>query len=286
MKKSTVWMLLMLLLMSVAVLGGYAILVADRVDNEAPVITMDTEELVLSVSEAQSGLLKGVRAEDNKDGDVTASLVVESLYGINKDAKATVTYAAFDEAGNVTKAGRRVQFTDYHSPRFKLSRALVFEFGYVKGVMDAVEVMDILDGDISHRLKATMLTYGSTVTAEGSHEVQFRATNSLGDTAELVLPVEVYPADSYNGELELKEYLIYLSVGDSFRPEAYLKALRTRQQELMLQPNYPEGVQVRIQNGVNTSTPGVYAVTYTVTHTDERGQETTGYSRLMVVVEE
>ena len=286
MKRSTVWMLLALLLASVLVFGGYVIRVADRVDNEAPVIKMDTEELMLSVSEAQTGLLQGVTASDNKDGDVTASLVVESLYGINKDAKATVTYAAFDEAGNVTKAGRRVQFTDYHSPRFKLSRALVFEFGYVKGVMDAVEVMDILDGDISHRLKATMLTYGSTVTVEGSHEVQFRATNSLGDTAELVLPVEVYPADSYNGELELKEYLIYLSVGDSFRPEAYLKALRTRQQELMLQPNYPEGVQVRIQNGVNTSTPGVYAVTYTVTHTDERGQETTGYSRLMVVVEE
>lgn len=285
MRKQAVWMLLSVVIASVLILGGYVATAFSSADREPPEICIETTEIAISVQDAESSLLQGVTAWDDHDGDVTATLVVESLYGITEDSRATVTYAAFDKAGNVTKAERTVYLIDYESPHFTLSRALVFEFGSVSGVMDSVGVEDILDGDIRQHVKATMLTRGSTVTAEGTHEVQFRVTNSLGDTAEMIIPVEVYPIGSYDAELTLSEYLVYIPQGTVLNPESYLLSLATRREILDLSGVYPEGVRVMTNNSVDTGTPGVYDVTFTVSYTDGSGEDYTGYSRLMVIVE-
>lgn len=56
-----------------------------------------------------SDLLEGVAAHDNKDGDVTASLVVESVT-VSEDGKsATVVYAARDRRNNIAKEIRLIQ---------------------------------------------------------------------------------------------------------------------------------------------------------------------------------
>ena len=40
-------------------------------------------------------------AEDERDGDVTDSLVVQEISGFNEDGTRTVTFAAVDRSGNV-----------------------------------------------------------------------------------------------------------------------------------------------------------------------------------------
>ena len=56
---------------------------------------------------------------------------------------------------------------------------------------------------------------------EGIYSVTFQVTNSLGDTA--VLPISVIIESSGRlPEIQLREYLLYLSQGDDFRPENYL----------------------------------------------------------------
>lgn len=284
MKKSTMILLSVLLAVVLAVLGGYIILERMHTDDTPPVITVEEKEPAVSVRDPESRLLEGVSAWDETDGDVTASLLIESIYGITEDRFATVTYVACDSAGNVTKLERRVRFHDYHSPRFTLNRALVFEFGTVFDVMDAVGAEDVVDGDILRLVKATMVSSGITVTEEGTHDVQFRVTNSMGDTAQLVLPVEIYPSNRYDAQLELTEYLVYLNVGSRFQSGDYLDNVQIQGDTISLRNGLPDGANVRIGGKVDTGTPGVYTVFYTLTYPRD-AHTYTGYTKLIVVVE-
>lgn len=264
---------------------GYRVYDRTKVDVKGPQITIDeSQELALSVADAQEALLTGITAYDDRDGDVSELTVVESLGGINGDGIVTVTYAAFDRSGNVSKAQRQVRYTDYESPRFALSQPLVFAGGTNFDVLSAVQAEDGLDGDISYRIKATSLDQAS-ITQEGIHDVQFRVTNSLGETVTLVLPVEVYSAGRYNAQLTLKEYLVYVKQGEAFDPEDYLNWFETSEDATQLSPRVPPDIRVWTVGRVDTSQPGIYTVSYTASQTTDR-ETYIGCSKLIVIVEE
>lgn len=81
-------------------------------DNRGPEIHID-ENVALSYTEGQdkSVLLEGVTAYDEKDGDVTSSLRVESMFVVDNVLK--VRYAARDKHNNVTFSSgfREVAYT-------------------------------------------------------------------------------------------------------------------------------------------------------------------------------
>lgn len=273
------------MIVAVLVFFGYCILDRMSTDTMAPEIIMDAEKVSVSVKDQQELLLKGVIAKDDVDGDVTGSLVVESVYGIDDSHCATVAYAAFDSSGNVAKAERVVQYKDYRSPHFTVSRALAFEEGSNFEVLDVVGATDVIDGNIHRRVKATMLSNASSVKEEGNHKVQFQVTNSLGDTSQIVLPLEVYPTDSYDAYLELSEYIIYLPKRAVFEPNKYLLGFTYRTEEFDLSEEIPEMFTVEIEGDVNTSVSGVYPVSYIVKYTVDENHSYVGYSKLIVVVE-
>lgn len=79
-------------------------------DNTPPEIQFQDNEIVYTEGDSYDGLLDGVTATDNKDGDVTSSLVVESVYP-NEDGKtATIVYVARDSGNNVGKANKVVTY--------------------------------------------------------------------------------------------------------------------------------------------------------------------------------
>lgn len=285
MKKSK-WLQLLLVIACVAAFFGYRALDRLRTDTQPPQITVAEEALSLSVQDPQSALLAGVTATDDRDGDVTASLVVERVKLAEDDGTVKVTYAAFDSAGNVAKATRQVRYTDYQSPRFSLDAPLVFAYDSNFDIMAIIGATDTLDGDISHRVRATSLD-GSSVAAPGNHQVQFQVTNTLGDTVELTLPVEVYTAGTYNASLTLTKYLIYLDAGTAFSPEKYLNSFTANQETVDLRNGVPTGYTLKVTGSVNTAVPGVYTVSYKLSYTDMmlNGQVYTGYTKLTVVVE-
>lgn len=283
MKKQN-WISLLLIIACVAVLLGYRTLNRLRTDTTPPVITVEENTLELSALEPREALLQGVSARDNADGDVTGSLVVESVRLLRSDGTVTVTYAAFDKSGNVAKQTREVRFTDYESPRFSLSRPLMFSQTYNYDVLSIIDAEDMLEGDIGHRIRATVLDEVSAGYA-GTHHVQFRVTNSLGDMVELVLPVEIYTPTLFEGSLTLKEYLVYIKQGDTFNPNAYPAEFSLGREQFSLRADLPEGMKLTHSGTVKTGLPGVYAVDYEVTY-EYVGQTYTAYSRLIVVVEE
>lgn len=285
MKKKSNWLLSGVMAIAVLVFFGYCILERINTDTVAPEIMMDADQISVSVKGQEEGLLAGVTAKDDTDGDVTESLIVESVYGIDDSHCATVAYAAFDSSGNVAKTQRIVQYTDYESPHFTLSRALAFESGSSFEVMDIVGAVDVLDGNIQRRVKATMLSNSSSVKEEGNHKVRFQVTNSLGDTAQIELPVEVYPADSYDANLELSDYMIYLDKGEMFDPADYLLQFTYRNEEFDLSEGLPELFSVETEGTVNTAVAGVYPVSYTVKYALDENHSYMGYSKLIVIVE-
>lgn len=282
MKKQN-WISIGLIILCVAVLLGYRAIVRLRTDVTPPVIAVEEQLLELSALEPRNALLQGVSAQDKVDGDVTASLVVESVRLLRPDGTATVTYAAFDKSGNVAKAQREVRFNDYESPHFSLRQPLLFSQTSSYDVLSIIGAQDMLDGDISHRIRATVLDEISTGYA-GTHDVQFRVTNSLGEMVELVLPVELYTPSLFEGNLTLTDYLIYLEQGDHFNARSYLDSFSLGRETISLRSGVPEEIGLVISGKVETGVPGVYVIDYEAVY-EQGTQVYTAYSRLLVVVE-
>lgn len=288
--KKSVWLYVLLIVLCLAVFAAYCTVNRITADTEAPTISMDSRQLEVSVQDDKSALLQGVTAVDNMDGDVTASLLVENVQLLDKDGTITVTYAAFDSAGNVAKAQRQVQYTDYESPKFTLSAPLVFTQNSNFDVLSVIGAQDVVDGDIQHRIRATSLDAAS-ITTQGNHKVQFRVTNSLGDTVKKAFPVEVYAAGTYEAELTLSEYLVYVPVGTPFSVETYLDNFTLNRETTPLKYGLPDGYSLHTTGKVDTNSPGVYSVGITVIYAPryegniQTVRKYAGYTKLIVVVE-
>lgn len=276
------WIYVLLILLSLAAPVGYRHLNNTRQDVQPPVIEMEGQ-LNVSVKEFRTAMLEGVSAWDDRDGDVTASLLVESVRMEENESAAKIVYAAFDRAGNVAKAQRAVVFTDYEKPVFWLRSPMVYESAQGFHILDAIGATDILDGDVSNEIRACSLS-GESIALPGIHQVSFRVTNSLGDSNELVLPVEVYPKGAYNAVLKLTDYLVYLKQGASFDARNYLYTYTREEDTVSLQGDFTGELTLEVSGSVDTNVPGVHSVSYTVTQEYEQ-QTYTAYSKLIVVVE-
>ena len=288
MKKKN-FILMLLIAATLALFLGYRALDAIRTDTRAPEIRLDSVIPEISVEDPKSALLQGITAVDSGDGDVTSSLVVERVELLEDAGRLLVHYAAFDSAGNVAKAQREAKYTDYHSPRFTLEEPLVYRQGAAFDVLSDIGATDVIDGDIQHRVRATMLTE-QTITEPGVHEVEFRVSNSLGDTVTAVLPVEVRNPER-EAQLTLSQYLLYLPVNGSFNAKDYLELYTYGEDDVDLSKGLPRGYSLKTEGKVQTQKPGVYPVEYRVTYTIVNEQdreldvEITGYSKLIVIVE-
>ena len=271
-------------------IGAFSLyLLIDRrnTDQVRPTITVSGEALELSVQDPKEAYLQGVTAFDDKDGDVTASLVVSSVRLVDTDGTIEVTYAAFDKSGNVANAVRNAKYTDYVSPRFLANKSLTFPYNYGFDLLQILQAQDVLDGDISHRIRVTYLDE-QVITAVGTHRVELRVSNSMGETVRLEIPVEIYAADAYNATLTLTDYLIYLPAGQELDVESYLKSYTRGNATVSLRGGLPEGCTLDVKNQVQTDVPGVYTVEYRVSQTVGTGasaRTNTGYAKLIVVVE-
>lgn len=288
--KNRNWLWILVIIITAGVFLGYCSLDAMRTDTKAPEITMSSDVLEVSVEDPKSALLQGMTATDKKDGDVTDTLVVESVTMLESSGTVLVRYAAFDAAGNVARAERKAVYTDYVSPRFTLAKPLVYVQGVSFDILSNIGATDVFDGDIQHRVRATVLGE-DPVTQAGTHVVQFQVTNSMGDTQTKSFPVEVMTGDPYTADMELSQYIVYLPVGASFNHASYLQSFTYQRNRVALPGMVPAGFDLETKGMVQTQNPGTYTVSYTLTYTDrdernpDNAREYTAYSKLIVVVE-
>lgn len=88
-----------------------AVVLSMRRDKKGPVITVPEDgTITYRAEEDKKILLEGVTAVDEKDGDVSDTLMVESVRQTGNNDKAVVTYTALDHSHNVSKASCIVKF--------------------------------------------------------------------------------------------------------------------------------------------------------------------------------
>lgn len=87
---------------------GY-LAVNSRKDTTAPEIKFPEAEAEYEADADVSVFLEGVTAYDAEDGDVTSSLLIESVVYCDNDTRAKVSYAVCDSGNNVAKAYRTVK---------------------------------------------------------------------------------------------------------------------------------------------------------------------------------
>lgn len=277
------WTYLILTAMCLIFLFLYLDMDGHAHDTVPPIIHIEKGTMEIFIADPESVLFHGISAIDNIDGDVSNTLLIENITLSNEQGLATVSYAAFDSSGNVTKAKREVRYVDYVGPRMDLKQALIFTENFTQDVLGLMTAHDFKDGDISHWVRATALD-GDNLNTLGVHRVQFRVSNSLGDTAILELPVEVLSPGQIQGQLELRDYIAYLKKGEPFDAMDYPLSYTLGDQTLEFKQKLPDNFQLHIEHHVDPQTPGLYEVLYTLVYT-ENGYSYTGYSKLFVVVE-
>lgn len=304
----------LILIVFVLTLGVFGVYIGKTYlgrDIEGPVITCKDKSITASIEDSDATLLKGVKAADDVDGDVSSSLIIESIR-MDEDGRCLVTYAAFDRANNVSKASRTVEFVDYRSPHFTISKPLRFVLGSKSEILKSLRATDCIDGDITNRIKLVDKDKDSEYTGAGIYNYEIQVTNSIGDLAVLPVSVEFY-ADTYEERLfypniYLKSYVTYIEKGTDFAPKNYLDSVKIGNQLYIFDENISgedgiedasaesaakmteEGKQitgvisydaVKYQSNVKPDEPGVYTVEYSCTTKDNY----TGTTQMTVVVE-
>ena len=285
--KKQIISLALIAIVCIGIFSVYLLVSSSRSDTQPPTISVAEGVPEFSVHDPKQAYLQGITAIDDVDADVTSSMVVESVKLIDKEGTLQVICAAFDKAGNVAKAERQVRLTDYRSPQFDLKKSLTFSSSTGFNIFAMVSADDVFDGDISHRVRIAVLDPVDVYTP-GISSMELSVRNSLGDTAKLVIPAEVYAAGSYQASLTLTDYLVYLPLGGQLNAESYLDKFFRNDMTISLRYGIPKGYSLKVKSNVQADVPGVYTVDYWVTQTV--GEESdariyTGYSKLIVVVE-
>lgn len=266
-----------LFILTTALFGMTYMHVRQLSNDAVPVITFDTERIIVGLSPTDEELLEGVHAEDAEDGDLSDSVIVESISHFITPGVCNVTYAVCDSRNHVTTATRRVEYEGYTSPHFTMSDDLIFSVNEQANPFNCIGAVDVIDGDISDRIKiaATSSGYQSGVT--GVYPISIQVTNSKGDVIYLDLSVTIEDTSLYGPQITLSDYLVYVEMGEEMDLRGYIQSVEATSEET------GEGIKdVRIETDLNTSVPGVYQVDYR--YTDEYNRK--AHTMLVVIVEE
>ncbi len=255
-----------------AVYGFFYFYNRSRTDTTYPVISYMDDVLNVSVTDDIEAFLRDVRASDEKDGDLTGRVIIEQISNFIGKGVANITYAVVDNDNHVARMTRRIRYMDYEPPRFTFSKDMRFALGSNFNVLDIIGAIDTIDGDLSKKIKLT--SSDLSVNLAGVYQMRAEVTNSKGDIRHLNFNVTMYEGSRNAPEIRLKDYLVYMNVGDAFSAISYIDKVVRGESVLEVLP--------RVDSNVNTSKAGNYQVDYHVT--DENG--IAAKASLIVVVEE
>ena len=100
----------MLFLACAALLAGNVVVYIGE-DRNGPEISVPQEEITYVAGTDTSALLNGVTAQDDRDGDVTDTVTIESIIPNADQTGASVVYVAKDSKNNVTKETKTILYS-------------------------------------------------------------------------------------------------------------------------------------------------------------------------------
>lgn len=294
--------------------GGYYIYRNRKnIDTEGPKFQTKAKQIEVGIDASEEELAEDIRAVDARDGDVSDSILIETIRK-KKDGEANefeVTFVAFDSSNNSSKMTKTLVYTDYRKPHFSISQELRFPENQDLSLLDYVRADDCIDGDISPFITVEGADELLDEPTKGIYDCTVRVINSVGDSAELPLQVEIYE-DSYDvrtfrPSVVLTDYMIYHKKGeeldltqfmDHVEDQGYCRIDSGPMVTTTNQKGEEETVTEQIANGseekwvnisqidvrsdVDINQEGIYSVIYSYT-SEESGYE--GNTKLIVIVE-
>lgn len=222
------------------------------VDTTPPQISCDTDTIDISVADPESVLLQGVTAKDDRDGDLTGSIMVKGVTNLLSGNTARVSYVVFDSSNNMATCQRTIRYTDYEKPRFALSQPLIYPEGGPVMVLDKLSAADSAGEDISGNI--SIVSQNIDIYTAGRYFLTAQVSNSQGDIESVTLPVIISSAKKQL--VELKEYLVYIDQGAGFNSGSYVSSVKDSSGAAY------DTSHLSVEGQVDTSVPGTYYVSY------------------------
>lgn len=217
-------------------------------DRQGPRITIPDADMTYVEGTDTGTLLEGVQAVDQKDGDVSDSLMIEYILPDVNQTKASVVYAARDKKNNVTKKSRIVEYQ-------------------ANGAATAEPDVENQETPQPEAPAAETSGEGNPEEpADSSTETFAPVTSSDGETANEEA-IAALPAGS--PRFYLTEYESTLPVGSTFYALSYVKEIQDDKDSK--EKLYRD---IQIKGEVNSSTAGTYEVHYHVVDSDGNNSNT------------
>ena len=286
--------------------GAFSFYERKNTDQTRPEIEMDTPSIVISVNDEESAIFQGMRAYDEKDGDVSENFIVESLSNFYEKGKRTAYIAVFDYDNHVNKITRDVIYEDYEEPVFELTAPFDYSTREsanaitIQELSENMSVVDSIDGDLTGSLRLSS-DYLLNAAKAGEYRMEFQVTTSAGYVSKLPITVRIYDEreEAKSPSIKLSEYLINVEKGTDIDPKSYVKSLETNgivytrskdSNTFVSEPNENNAESFTIDlnavtidaSAYDKDTSGTYEIQYHMT--DSEGD--VGVARLYVVVRE
>lgn len=229
-------------LVCIAVVGSSGALFITRDKTGPKIIVSEDRKIAYSTDSDKTVLLDGVTAIDEKDGDVSDSLRVESVRN-NEDGSLEVTYSAVDDSNNVTKLTCKVETlnqenSDEDAQEEKTEASEENQEENQENTQQEAEDKEAQD-------------------QEEANQEEVDDSNSDTDAAIAALP-EGSP------QLRLSTHQVDLQVGASFQYMDYIESISDDKDET--NELYRK---IYLTGEVNTSQAGKYEISYYVTDSDK-----------------
>lgn len=108
MKQRVIWMMMAA---ACVILGAVSVFIYISKDHTPPEISIEKQDITYTEGDSYEGLMEGVTATDNIDGDLTDQVFVDRIIVTGEDT-AVVYYGVTDKEQNVATKGRKIT---YHS---------------------------------------------------------------------------------------------------------------------------------------------------------------------------
>ncbi len=210
------------ILAAISLVAAVGIYVVGLNDNDPPVITSLSGEYEAEVScdVTDEELKELVKAVDPQDGDISDRVIVRRNLYFTEKGKVGITFAVCDSDNNVGKLNMNLNYTDYVSPKIEFLDDFVLRRRQSKDLMDDFKVTDVIDGDITKKLKVISADFNNNVA--GEYLANCKVTNSHGDTTEM--NIQLIVSDHLNqADIQLNKYCEYVSKGTQLDFGSYIE---------------------------------------------------------------
>lgn len=257
-------------------------------DHVPPEISIEEDCITVSVNADDEELLKGVTAQDDRDGDITDQVRISSKSHFIEKGRRNVTYVVFDKANHSAKAQRSIIYDDYVSPRIYLDKALRFTVNESKNAkfLNHLKAEDCLLGDLSRQIRI-ILAEEWYDQEPGEYAFTVKVSNDAGDLCEIPMTAIIIDdslIESKKYYPSLSEYIVYTSVDKPLELKDYVRGVIRGNTEY----HFGDGEisvtadNIQISSDIDYSVPGVYEVEYSYTSLEG----ITAVTKLYAVVEE